>query len=295
MYDAAYNGNDSAVYRCLEGTRVAILNKIVRWFDDDPNRPIYWLSGAAGCGKSTIARTVAAIFAGRAILAASFFFSPIRDRGSIRRFIPTLAYQLSLSLPQTVPYFEQILERDPSVVYQDTEHQFQKLILDPILSLPETIPTHIIIVDALDETDDIASIVEFIGTITLAAIGIPHLPFKFLFVSRMAEHLRRAFGSSVAHEVTFFVSLHDYDANRHTDIRHFYRARFSSIYQDNPRLMANIPLPWPSPSDLHELVSLSQGSWIFAQNVVDFVARGNGHPCEKLKDILHPQGQVALE
>lgn len=35
--------------------------------------------------------------------------------------------------------------------------------------------------------------------------------------------------------------------------------------------MENIPLPWPSPSDLEQLVDLSRGSLLFALKIVDFV------------------------
>ena len=265
---------------------------ILRWFDYDFNRPICWLSGRPGSGKSRIAHTVALSFCSRAILAASFFFSrQTRDR-SARHFISTLAYQLSSSLPQTAPYFKQLLLRDPSVVYQDTEHQFQKLILDPILSLPQVIPTRAIVVDALDECDDVATIGEFIRDITLAAIRTPHFPVKFFFTSRMDEQLSKAF-CSAARPVTHSLSLDDIDS--HSEISMFYRKCFNSIYQRHPRLMENIPLPWPSPSDLEQLVDLSRGSLLFALKIVDFVTNGNQLPSENLKEILRRQGQVDLE
>src|ERR1700691_3916492 len=42
---------------CLEGTREEIIGRIVQWIEG--NKPICWLNGAAGAGKSTISRTVA--------------------------------------------------------------------------------------------------------------------------------------------------------------------------------------------------------------------------------------------
>jgi cytidylate kinase len=54
------------------------------------------LSGSAGSGKSTIAKTVAAILAEKKILAASFFFSrEYKERREIRGLPKTLAYQLA--------------------------------------------------------------------------------------------------------------------------------------------------------------------------------------------------------
>ena len=253
----------------------------MRWFDYDFNHPICWLSGRPGIGKSHIAHTVASSFDSRAILAASFFFSRQTRDCSTRRLISTLAYQLSSSLPQTAPYFKKLLLGDPSVVYQDTEHQFQKLILDPILSLPQVTPTRVIVVDALDECDDVATIGEFIRDITLAAIRTPYFPVKFFFTSRMDEQLSKAF-CSAARPVTHSLSLDDIDF--HSDIVKFCRERFHSIYRRHS-----------FDSDLEQLVDLSRGSFLFAQNIVDFVTNGNRLPSENLKEILRRQGQVDLE
>lgn len=45
--------------RCLANTRVGLLDRIKGWADDGNSKPIFWLNGMAGTGKSTIARTVA--------------------------------------------------------------------------------------------------------------------------------------------------------------------------------------------------------------------------------------------
>jgi len=44
---------------CLPNTRVKVLQQIRTWVDGDDKRYIFWLSGWAGTGKSTIARTIA--------------------------------------------------------------------------------------------------------------------------------------------------------------------------------------------------------------------------------------------
>ncbi|KAF1941507.1 hypothetical protein EJ02DRAFT_203243 [Clathrospora elynae] len=44
---------------CLSKKRVGLLEKIHSWADERDKRCIFWLSGLAGTGKSTIARTVA--------------------------------------------------------------------------------------------------------------------------------------------------------------------------------------------------------------------------------------------
>jgi pantothenate kinase-related protein Tda10 len=49
--------------RCLPNTRTALLHNIAKWAQDKDGKPIFWLSGIAGTGKSTIARTIAESFA----------------------------------------------------------------------------------------------------------------------------------------------------------------------------------------------------------------------------------------
>ncbi len=44
---------------CLPNTRVDVLQKISRWADSEDQQCLFWLSGMAGTGKSTIAHTVA--------------------------------------------------------------------------------------------------------------------------------------------------------------------------------------------------------------------------------------------
>ena len=58
---------------CLPNTRVGLLEEIYNWVDSEDERCIYWLSGLAGTGKSTIARTVARRYFTQKRLGASFF------------------------------------------------------------------------------------------------------------------------------------------------------------------------------------------------------------------------------
>jgi hypothetical protein len=71
---AAYNSKDNQHERCLENTRVDLLREIQKWATDPYGKDVFWMSGRAGTGKSTIARTVAYELAKQGCLGASFFF-----------------------------------------------------------------------------------------------------------------------------------------------------------------------------------------------------------------------------
>ncbi|KAF2396585.1 hypothetical protein EJ06DRAFT_483417 [Trichodelitschia bisporula] len=69
----AYRCQDAPT--CLPGTRVNLLQEIHSWANEENSPSIFWLSGLAGTGKSTVARTVATRCSVEESLGASFFFS----------------------------------------------------------------------------------------------------------------------------------------------------------------------------------------------------------------------------
>jgi hypothetical protein len=265
----------------MEGTRQEVIGKIVQWINRDSNQPMCWLHGAAGSGKSAISSTIAEMCAANNRLAGSFFF--LRGAGSrskITHFISTLAYNLAIFIPDTKPYIERVLQTDQCILCRTPERQFQQLIADPIRSV--TMPTHpmIIIVDGLDECDNKEMIADFVDIVALA-IRNYRLPLRFLFTSRVEELIRRRFAVAPALAATYRLALEDFNAD--DDLRRFFRSRFSTIYEQNRRVMRNITLPWPSESDLNILVEKSSGSFIFAFTLVNFVNDESDLPHRKLR------------
>jgi NACHT domain len=243
-----------------------------------------WLHGAAGSGKSAISKTIAELCAEGHRLGASFFFLRGAGRRSrITHLIPTLAFHLAFSIPATRPYIESVLHTDHHIVHRSLERQFRKLIIEPIQSV--IIPTlpMVIMIDALDECDDKDMIANFIG-IVAGAVQNPQFPFQFIFTSRVEDHIQKRFSAPPALDVTYCLALQDFNA--HGDILTFFQSRFSTIYQENRRLMKHIELPWPSYSILDELVRKTAGSFIFAFTLANFVNDGSDLPHRKLEAAL---------
>jgi hypothetical protein len=107
---------------------------------------------------------------------------------------------------------------------------------------------------------------------------------RFLFTSRVEEHIRERFSASPALPATYRLALQDFDAD--ADLEIYFRSRFSIIYEQKRRLMGNISLPWPSDSDIAQLVERSDGSFIFAFTLVNFVNDGSDLPHRKLRACL---------
>src|SRR5271156_1351570 len=90
--------------RCLANTRVELQRRITKWAEDTSGKPIFWLNGMAGPGKSTIARTIDQSFAANGQLGASFFFRRGEgDRGNATRFFTTIATDLMAHIPGLIP------------------------------------------------------------------------------------------------------------------------------------------------------------------------------------------------
>ncbi|KIM73846.1 hypothetical protein PILCRDRAFT_14919 [Piloderma croceum F 1598] len=282
--DATYDSIEG-VEGCLEGTRLEVIGKIMEWIDGHDDQPICWLNGAAGSGKSAISRTIAGLCEGSDRLGASFFFWRGAGRRSvIAHFISTLAYNLAFSVPEMRQYIEKVLLTDDMIVHRSHERQFRKLIVDPIRSVTRTLQPMVIVVDAIDECNDKTMMANLIG-IVARAFQYHRLPLRFFFTSRVEEHILDRFAASPALAATYRVNMHDFDAN--VDIRTFFRSQFTTIYEQKRRLMRNVPLPWPSESDLDKLVGKSSGSFAFASTLIKFVNDG--------RDLPHRQLRAGLE
>ncbi|KAF7982740.1 hypothetical protein HWV62_26618 [Athelia sp. TMB] len=286
VQDAAYNSHTSRT-SCLNGTRGLVISTILKWKDDYHSQPICWLSGAAGLGKSAVLQSIAESCANDESLVASFFFlRGAGGRSEFRRFITTLAFQLTLSVPEVKPIVAKALQDDPTIPHQSITDQLQKLILRPLAAALATKMSSrvlLVIVDALDECDDKESVRDFICTLANACSD-QHLPLRWLFTSRGEQHIRQSFSNEVAKTATHILTLEMFNAR--TDIKIFLRARFSAIIQHNPRLFRDVHLPWPSPEELRALVEKSYGLFIFASTLVNFVTDGKASPERKLRSVL---------
>ena len=256
------------------------------WTDGRENPPICWLRGSAGFGKSAIMQTVAERLAdlGKGVLAASFFF--LRGAGARSQFtcvIPTLAYHISRSIPETKDPIQHALQDDPTIPDQSIEDQFQKLVVSPLRQLGYRPESFVVVIDALDECDDYQSIAEFL-TVLAQTYSKDRLPLKFILASRAEDHLCKIFASEMVYSRTCSLDLELFDAQN--DIISFLKSRFMKIRLENDRIIQGLDEKWPSNEQLTALSEKSEGLFIFAATVVSYVTDGKGSPQEKLKAVL---------
>jgi len=86
----------------------------MHWSNNPSDACIFWLSGMAGTGKSTVSRMVARRWDDEKRLGASFFFSRGRgDLANASKFFATLACQLAHTQPSLANPFEKLYSTIP--------------------------------------------------------------------------------------------------------------------------------------------------------------------------------------
>lgn len=240
----------------------------------------------AGTGKSAVAQSIAEDFSASHRLAASFFFSRSEaGRNNTKYFFPTIAYQLTISLPSLKPSIMRALDKDPSIPDKGLRYQFQKLIIEPIQEMKSSIPSPMaIIIDAIDECEDERLVTEAVTLITEAQIN-SSLPFKFLVTSRPEPSIQAKFTDpGIDHSMIYTIDLRDFDVE--DDIRTFLHYHLTEIARKRREGIRDISHDWPSGSQLTELVCRSNGLFIFAATVIKYIDDLKGHPVKRLDQLL---------
>ena len=148
---------------CTDGTRVKILEDITNWANDRSfaSPHVFWLTGQAGSGKTTIAYTIAKRFEERdnandqhTTLGGNFLCSrQFQETQAQTRILPTIAYQLAHKCSS---YANALYVADKfDTVNHDVSSQMRGLLVGPwqlseATRLPE-LPPYLIVIDALDE------------------------------------------------------------------------------------------------------------------------------------------------
>ncbi|KAJ7698212.1 hypothetical protein B0H16DRAFT_1210284, partial [Mycena metata] len=171
---------------CAPDTRVDIQAEIMRWLSPQPSnrQRIFWITGIAGSGKSTLSATlVDKLRKNHTPVAAQFFISRnIPETIDSDKIIPTIAKQLSEFSPAAARVIYDTLKKDgfPS----SREEQVQALLLAPIRELSKSCSMVIILIDALDELQNAAeSVLEMLSPIAPRDCDLPE-NVRFIITSR---------------------------------------------------------------------------------------------------------------
>ncbi|KAF8676550.1 WD domain, G-beta repeat [Rhizoctonia solani] len=240
---------------CTKHTRAQILLELDQWSTDHQTPNIYWMSGMAGTGKTTIAYTFAESLKARGLLGASFFCTRTSSEcQDVGRIIPTIAYQIarySMSFQSAVV---KALENDPDIGTRAIAEQCERLIKEPLGRVKDNIPDGLVVViDALDE----CSSANGVGTIldVLFRVG-GDLPVKFFVTSRPEPGIRHRVEAR-CDQSRLMCMLHDIEKSLvEADIELYLHEELANSVSE---------------SDLRQLAKLSGSFFIYAATAIRYV------------------------
>ncbi len=295
---AMYNSYGDDYITCHPATRVDLLHEIYDWARDPHSKSIFWLSGWAGIGKSTISRTVAEWVASQGGLSsddlgASFFFKRGEgDRGSASRFFSTITRELVLKVPGLDAFVAEVITQDPLIFDKALGEQFDKLIYQPlhqVKSITSGTLTFIVVVDALDECEKERDVKTIIDLWTRLA-HFTTFRLKLFLTSRPELPIQLGFRniSTAVHQDMVLQ-----DAVPQTTIQHdiliFLKDAFEKIHNCcnlNPLSGTPLDRDWPGGNKLQALVDMAVPLFIVAATVCRFIDDPDWDPQERLETIL---------
>lgn len=165
----------------------------------------------AGTGKTTIAYSLCLSLNESNELGASFFCSrQIPECRDVNRILPAIAYQLARFSHPFRCALSQVLEFDPDVHTRALKIQFMKLLAEPLSAVQDTLPSLVVVIDALDECEDRNSVAQILDML----LGTSELPIRFLLSSRPEPEIYCRMMGRVGGAASQRLVLHDLNKTR---------------------------------------------------------------------------------
>ncbi|THU92719.1 hypothetical protein K435DRAFT_671661, partial [Dendrothele bispora CBS 962.96] len=250
---------------CTKDTRKEILEELMEWAKDNSSRPIYWMNGMAGTGKTTIAYSFCQQLLAEQLLGASFFSSRSEDEtADPARIFPTIAYQIARHSPAFSSTLLASLDKEEGSGRTPLESQFRKLILNPAKASAFALKQKrlTIVCDGFDECKGLKQISEILSLLITHSLD---LPIKIFISSRPEAEITSKFTSPDYHQKFVLHNVEGRFVRR--DIKIFLCNCFQEI-----RTEKHISEPWPTEVQLKKLLDLSGLLFIYAATVCLFVS-----------------------
>ena len=288
--------DDAARSGCLPNTRMDILIEIFAWASMPTTKSnVYWLHGFPGAGKSTIATSVADIFRDlRRLGALTFFTRGMAARNDPALLIRTLAYQLGEFDHRISNAVARVIEEVPSIRQAPLRWQFQKLLVEPFVTLNDCLREGpiLIVIDALDECGQSGVRDDLLRVLVSESPRLPST-IRILITSRAERDIRSAFS---AHPHIFVREIDIKSPTNEKDVQTFIHHRMVDIRLQNEWL--DLPSNWPGEARTEALALRASGLFIWASTACRYIEKGQD-PEERLSQLvntaLYADAEAALD
>ncbi|KAF8187914.1 hypothetical protein K438DRAFT_1972608 [Mycena galopus ATCC 62051] len=262
---AQHKFTDQSKSLCAANTRVEIQADINTWLlpGSKNKEHIFWITGIAGSGKSTLSATLVDNLRKKGTpVAAQFFISHnIPETTDPAKIIPTIAQQLAEFSPAAARIIHENLKNGFPPFQKD---QVEALLLAPIRELCRSCGVVIILIDALDELRDAAeSVMEILSPIAPRDCDLPD-NVRFLVTSR-PEHWADISGSKTL-ELTVFKQRPLMTESSVSEVHNFIVTRMQKI---TPKGWDN----WPTQDQLLKLSGKANGLFHYAATALQWIGQ----------------------
>jgi len=274
----------------MEGTRQAILNRVIDWVTDPQETNsatksnTYWFYGSPGIGKTSLAHSICEKLHDQKHLAGACFCQ--RDNQDLhepRNILPTLVNKLAGVFPPFRRIVADRLRNDPNLTSTTMKHT---LLLDFIQRLPHH-PEHalVFVIDALDEIGDHHSRPGILRVLTEIAAQASWL--KIMITSRPEVDIQRFFDGPTQPSHLRYDLMTDQEAT--ADLRVFARSQFDLVASE-----WHLSHPWPEDLLFNKVTSRANGLFIFVKTLV-LALENCADPTESLNAILQDSASTGRE
>jgi hypothetical protein len=284
---------------CLPDTRVDLLRQIKEWSNNLQGKCIFWLSGLAGTGKSTIARTIAREGSKQNNLEASFFFSRNgSDRAHARMLFSTLALQLAEMSPILKRHISEAIAENPDIAQRGLPDQWQKLLFKPLSRLNTSqieLPNILLIIDALDECED-HNDVDLVLRLLTQTKDLTNVRLRIFITSRPEGHIQDSF-EEISPEIYQSLILHNVSRSTvNHDISILFKHELKPKATRKKRHGVHINLS--DEENVQALTKRADGLFIYAATACRYIM-GSGRETttstDRLSQVLRGEGFSNLE
>ncbi|KAI0685675.1 WD40-repeat-containing domain protein [Cytidiella melzeri] len=262
---------------CQEGTRVSVLREITDWILTESSQNILWLYGAAGSGKSTIARSIQDYMLNLSRQGAYLRFE--RGKSVPNGVIRTIAFQLA-RCDSRISESITSMSGNSDIQTAPILKQFELLLSRPLTACIGSTPGPVVVIlDALDECGDPNSRADLLEALE----GIAELPFNYRFVitGRPERDLVETFHSSARRGHIHKIELDSGSQETRSDVFKFLRNRLHKL---SLRFGTTNLLPaWTQ--NIAKLAEISSGLFMFASTAAEMVLN-NVDPFTTLQELV---------
>jgi hypothetical protein len=244
-----------------------------------------WLKGPAGCGKSTVANSVAEYFRRLRRRGAFLFFE--RGKSDPADMFRTLAHQLALFDGNIQTAVLDVLAQEIDIANAPYQRQFDMLLYNLLCETDLERGPIIIVIDALDECGTSASRRELLQILSRKFQNLPSM-FRFLITSRPDADVASAF-TSEKHIASIEINIENNLESG--DMLSYFQKELKNI-KENAKY-EYFPEIWPSDTEMRSLVKISGGLFIWASTVIRLVSQ-SVDKCDLLEDLISPSSNHSL-